>query len=112
MAKEFDLSSVWDALTKIGVIVTLTTAVIGVVWYFVALDSRIGRLESQFQALAISPAIIRSSDPAAAPVQNPLLSICADLASRAANSIGTKSAGSTQDSLKAIMSQLNCDARH
>jgi hypothetical protein len=112
----------WDHVRTIGTVLSILGIGAGLALWFSGFTSRLERVESQVQLLAVAPAITRSgveygykpkdgdfSQPIdySTPVSNPLIDTCKDLYKRVAAAVESKDT-KVQSSLNGYMRELGC----
>lgn len=105
----------WDFVQKASLVCGFIVIAIGVIWYFVALEGRIVRLEAQLQALAIAPAILQKDNGKSQNevfiVPNPLMQACADLSLKAAQAYERGTSLTVGQPIIELMQRMGCDLR-
>lgn len=116
--------TLWDYVSKLGVLVGVLGPIVALVYYFVAVENRIKVLETQMVALAVSSSSevketaissemketaksMGASGSAIAPT-NPIAQVCADLARRAVQAYEDGAIISTAPGIENLIEKLGC----
>jgi hypothetical protein len=104
-------------IAPVSQLAALVVILVGVTVWGVRLQDKVDKLESQLQALAISPTITRPApdfiaDPKAPErretVPNPLIQTCVDIATRLAKAHENSAYSSVITGLQSLMKDLGC----
>ena len=92
---------------RASIVAALVTAALGILWYFVALEGRLSRVEANLRAIATAPTFKEGRFDM--PATDPIHQACANLAAKAAEA--HKHTSALGNSFESMMRQLGCHER-
>ena len=104
----------WGVVLNAAGILGLVGVVVGGSWYFFRLDDRVATVEAQIQALALAPTLVRKGSEKgnfSAPVPNPLLATCAQLALKVADAYQRGTPITEAYPIEKMMARLGCEGK-